>query len=814
MDSAISYTTNMRWSKTKAPLTTSLTDFCIRLTNEKPTFEFLNDNRRLYFDVDIGIGEQSINNEIALVLEEKALEYSMSAVKAVFGEKQWKYALATSHGEAVKDDTTYNKYSVRLWFPEIRGTKENLHSFIKETNRWIASIKDEYNHIYEWLGDYIDFEKGFFDDGIYDMNRKMRCIGTSKPDEDRPLVLKYGTVEDTIISIVNNAVVDMPILDEPVAGNVAVVNSDTDVQKYCDYMSLITLDNFHKYQDWYKIQRASANIGIAFEVYDEFMIKYHAHYGANSHYDKQKNREAYEQPNKSKFVLGWRYIMNLAEKCNPDAKKTLDTKYRRTITADILAKGSNDICQFMTPILFVKLRFCENAWWLCQKNNIWECIIDPTAVIVTAIQTEIDVLATNNSLRLSKARLDDDDDAVEVCVKLEANIVKFRIMVSSCSQAAMYKSLLKSYLYDKDFCSRLNTTKDKIVYKDGIWDLKEQKFEAGFKASDYISQTLDFEYKPATASDKEYVKKQIKKICNYDDTHTEYFLSILGFALTGRADEKQEFYNCTGQKACNGKSSLFEAITKIAPIYAAKVSSNAFEENNTKRHKEIAKWGGKRILWADELSARKQDTEFFKLISNGTPIPYEVMFGTTALMLVLFKLFVVSNHTLQFKMDNGLLRRLKHCQFDSVFSFDVTEDDYDKKVFVADAGFVDELATKYKFALLELLCDYAADYYKNKRPAYPADWQEEKDETMAQADPFDIWFNEHYEYIPGHAGTSVYKFKQEITRAGFKNVNPRDYFKSKSLPIKTQGKGNFYIGLALKETEKPVIVIDTSEFQE
>lgn len=354
---AIAYTTNMKWSAKKAPLTATCSELCNRIISEKPTFEFLNENRRLYFDVDVPVGEQSINKECAIALENKALEYAMTAVKEVFGDNEWKYALATSNGEAVKDDgTIYNKYSVRLWFPEIRGTKENLQMFVKQTNRWIDSTKDEYNHINEWLGDYLDFEKGFFDEAIYDKNRKMRCIGTSKPDEDRPLVLKSGTIEDTIISYVDNAVVDMPVLDESIAGNVTAVRGDGDIQKYRDYMSLITLDNFHKYQDWYKIQRASANIGIAFEVYDEFMMKYHTHYGASSYYNRQENRDAYEQPNKSKFVLGWRHIFNLAEKCNPDAKKELDKKYSvdRTAYKYVKAQFEKEHIKIINKAFYVK----------------------------------------------------------------------------------------------------------------------------------------------------------------------------------------------------------------------------------------------------------------------------------------------------------------------------------------------------------------------------------------------------------------------------------------------------------------------------
>lgn len=471
-------------------------------------------------------------------------------------------------------------------------------------------------------------------------------------------------------------------------------------------------------------------------------------------------------------------------------------KWLRYITPDILAKGSNDICIFMTPILSVKLVFCDKDWWLCNKNNIWEPIIDPTAIIVSAIQAEIDDLATNNSVRLSIVRTNEDKDAIAACEKLEKEIVKYRVMVSSVGQAAMYKNLMKSYLHDRDFINKLNSTKDKIVFKNGIWDLKLRKFEFGFDAHDYISKTLDFDYYEASANEKNAIKAEIKKICNFNDKHTEFFLSKLGYAFTGRSDEKQEFYNCTGQKASNGKSTIFEALEEIAPIYVGKIANNALEENNGKKHKTIAELHGKRIVWVDELSPKKQDTELLKLISNGTKIPYEVMYGTMAGMMIAFKLFIVSNHSLQFKMDNGLKRRLTHMQFDSVFKMDAKENDFVNRIFIADPTFKDNIVKKYKHALLGLIFDYASKYYNNEFPEYPDEWMKEKEETLLEADPFDIWFNENY-VIDKTGEVSIYRFKQDVERAGFKNINPRDYFKSKSYDIKNNRGGKF-IGFNMK----------------
>jgi len=470
-------------------------------------------------------------------------------------------------------------------------------------------------------------------------------------------------------------------------------------------------------------------------------------------------------------------------------------KWNKTITPDILARGSNDICIFMTPILSIKLKFCENSWWHCNRVNIWEQLFDPTAIIVSAIQSEIDDLAANNSKKLMAVRIADDKDAIAACEKLEKDITKWRVSVSSCSQAAMYKNLLKKYLEDKDFINKLNCTIDKIVFNNGIYDLTNQQFTAGFNAHDYISDTLGFEYQVAEQCDVDYVKEQIKKICNYNDKHCEYFLSKLGAVFTARSSEMQEFYNCTGQKACNGKSSIFEALTEIAPLYVGKMSSSSLELNNTKIHKDIAKWRGKRLMWIDELSPKAINVDLLKLIANGKPVPYEVMYGTTALMAVLFGLFIIGNNSIQLKTDKGFERRLRHMQFDSVFSFDCNKDNYNEKIFIANPSFVDDLVTKYKYALLQLIFSYSKKYYDRVKFEYPADWDEEKQEILSQADPFDMWFND--KYILDTKGTvSKYVFQREVDRE-FKNINVRDYFKRKGYNIKTH-QNNFWLGFAIK----------------
>jgi hypothetical protein len=73
------------------------------------------------------------------------------------------------------------KYSVRYFISNIKTTKSSNSHFVDEMNKLVSSITDVY--------DYFDEEQlpKLFDDSIYNNNKKMRCINSSKPNENRPL---------------------------------------------------------------------------------------------------------------------------------------------------------------------------------------------------------------------------------------------------------------------------------------------------------------------------------------------------------------------------------------------------------------------------------------------------------------------------------------------------------------------------------------------------------------------------------------------------------------------------------------------------
>ena len=53
------------------------------------------------------------------------------------------------------------------------------------------------------------------------------------------------------------------------------------------------------------------------------------------------------------------------------------------------------------------------------------------------------------------------------------------------------------------------------IYQNGILVLKTMIFKTGIEQSDYITKTIPFNYEIPSIEDINYVKENLKKICNY-----------------------------------------------------------------------------------------------------------------------------------------------------------------------------------------------------------------------------------------------------------------------------------------------------------
>jgi len=440
-------------------------------------------------------------------------------------------------------------------------------------------------------------------------------------------------------------------------------------------------------------------------------------------------------------------LQSLAKRINHNGYKNWLIKYNKYISLSILDKGENDVAKHISTQLISDLVFCNNKWFVFDKKaKLWRIVAQPYATIISHIQDKID---ESKEIMLILKQKEDEETEKKKYVEFEKKYTEFYKQVGKGAFSSQIGKLLQDYLFDGEFEGKLDTTPYKIAYKNGIIDLITLQFREGLKSSDYLTRTIPYNYEKSNKEDIAEIRKELLKICNMKEDHLEYYLSFLGYSLTGDASKIQEFYCLRGQTASNGKSVVFDALLNIIPNYIVKMESDIFEVNYGSRHKEISTWKGIRIAWINELSKKKQDENALKEIADGTAVRYKVMYGGMDTMPITFKISIVSNNTLNINADNGIKRRMKMVQLDSEFVDGLEDDDYVNCRFKKDTSFGTLLHTKYKFALMDLLFSYSKKFVDDgyKLKAYPSDWKTETEEVVKDNNRLQEFIEDRFEFV-------------------------------------------------------------------
>merc|ERR1712146_96066 len=233
------------------------------------------------------------------------------------------------------------------------------------------------------------------------------------------------------------------------------------------------------------------------------------------------------------------------------------------------------------------------------------------------------------------------------------------------------------------FPDKLDVNLCQMAFNNGILDLQTLIFRQGILPSDYLTMTLDYNYNDSfDDTRRQELHTILLKICNWNEEHLDYMLSVLGYALLGIPREQKALWFILGQTANNGKSTMFDTLTQILPLYVHTLNSKSLEESYDKKHKWIKATQGKRLLWIDELRKNKlQDTSMMKKIGDGMSLDTEILFGTQEDIAIRNKLFFVSNHSPSFVNDKGMENRMKVVKLQSSFRDNVSEDDFERRIF-------------------------------------------------------------------------------------------------------------------------------------
>jgi len=724
----ISYTSSLNWLKTTPFLTTDADDFVNRLKSKQPTFEVTGptDNIcRMYFDIDYKGDDKDYKYEM---LENEAIKYIKQTISFLHDGLEPEITIQTSHGWTAENEW---KISFRFWIP-IKAKKTVILDFIKNLNKFI--VADATNCLF--IGLLEEMNNKLFDEGIYDHNRKMRCFGTSKPNENRPLIMKSGTIKDTVIT---GFLDDLPLLNYEIQEPVITTTSTTIRKTNNIYDSLLAIlgNKGYSRKEWISIcgwfhahSTKDAFLGFVDAIWKD---------DAGTMWDSFQERP---------IPIYW--IEKFAKEKKLAEYKEWVIKNKRYLKLSILERGSNDVAQFIATELKDTLCYFNKIWFQYDKKTcFWRTTNKPNAIIITAIQRKID--EARESLLAIKNKPSTTDEQRTEFDKKEKKYMHHYKEVTGSGYSSQLISCLCDYLYDANFISQLDNGLYKLAFQNGILDLKTLEFREGIHQEDFLTKSIQHSYIKPSQEKIDWVRNKLKQICNWKEEHLEYYLSMLGYALTGDSTKEQNFWFLLGQSAENGKSIIFEVLEKIMPNYVRKGVPNILDMKADLK-KEIATWRGLKILWLNELSTSAKDQDVVKATCDGTSMSYNRNYATEAeIMPISFKLFAVSNYSINIKGDAGVKRRFKVLEFGSQFKEEFKKDDFEKREFIRDKDLGEKLMTEYKDALLYLLATYSKKYWEEKKLVeYPADWKEEADDQMASNNEFEEWFLERFEFNPDY----------------------------------------------------------------
>lgn len=489
----------------------------------------------------------------------------------------------------------------------------------------------------------------------------------------------------------------------------------------------------------------------------------------------------------------------------------------KMIPMDILYLGLNDIARFIAPHLSKIMKYSRimEIWIIYNKNtHFWEKVKKPEATLATYLQqslnlTRLHLVNTQNKNLVSG---NPSNPQIERDITQCGNLY---FKASTKTDLSMIKDFLTTYIYDDDFIEQLDNNLYQLVFQNGILDLKTMKFRRGLLKEDYLTKCIPSDYNKPSENDISKVRRELLKICNNNESHLEYYLSLIGYSLTGDSSREQIFAYFRGQSASNGKSVILEVLEDIMPNYVKKAENKIFDISFDMK-KELPSFQGKRIIWVNELSKSKKEADRLKAFSDGTSYSFGRNYATESEKLkVLFKIIVVSNYSINIDADNGIKRRFKLAQFNSKFDESFTEDNYEKLEFKKDKNFGRLLRDELKMALIELLAQYSNHYWNEKTlKEYPNEWNLEAQENMNENNKFDEWFNENFtsdlfQIKSGEKGLFIGKQSMtDMLPSNLQNVKINDELKRMRIEFTYDKAKRYktargcYVGFGLKKQEE------------
>lgn len=766
-------------------------------------FEYIPDNRpvKMYFDVDIK-GDPEDGKELieeAPRLKAGILDCLKIHFKDLFQLDQIGITECHSPSFVPYDKNgkilpPIAKVSFGIIMNNVIALKRHQKLLVAELNKLAQQVMDREDLLTIYKGGKV------FDECPYNNNtQKMRCLYASKPTERRPKRLCHGTPEQTIITafIPENAIeIAMPEPIKPIKTSkfeTPESNPSNDREAFEKGLSLGLLTPYAQsgcYSDWIKVGWAIKNAFDDRNLWHSFcqLIKNPRDYDKSScddYWDKmEKKLDGVNFPTLIHMMSetdkknGTAFMKQVYEKLNQ--KKIY--KHMKVESTDKISYFNNqDVALFFHRAIPNRVITVKGETYYFN-GLIWEKCDKTHAKLQICLSNEFVNHINKYRIVWSKiiTRSMEKETDPEKRKQKQTELDKMNLACSTTTTRLLDNEKRKPYykeiiIYSHDDEIQFDANVGKLAFKNGMMDLQTLEFKP-IEATDYITKMIEYDYSPSDETKKKYVLDQFKKILNNNEEHLKYFWSVIGYSMIGMPNLEKELWFCvdkTNGLGDNGKTFGFQLLQKLMPCYVKRGDSIMLEDGYSKLHKSLATLHGVRLLYLEELTTKKLNAKLIKEIGDGLKIEYEVMFGTTSYLEILFKMFVLTNHNPKIDGTEGAVyNRYAQISYGSHFErHEKIEDDPDNLQFMADPTLLDKLIADYSNEVFSIIIEYAHKYYSDKLPARPDQFKEDAKESQNANCKFMAWFEDHCE-IEDSAKTSLVKLveysgikKEEIQTA-------------------------------------------------
>jgi len=646
-----------------------------------PTYEIINEMIRYNFDIDAYCNRTDFDMETATFLETTAMEYITDALKEYSGIEPI-IRMATSHTNNYDD--TRAKYSVRYYVTNLIDKRQNIKSFVENLN-YQLSIKPD-----EVIRDCIELpDKKIFDESVYNSEKKMRCVNTSKSGQNRPLILKIGNVEDTIINNIEGCVnvnyTNTQTNTNTNKCNYSPIEADSKLSDV-DYLLCVcirdTMCSTEQHKEWNTIGQILKN-----ELKDEAtqpFVTWTTKFGSEN-----KVKECVNQITKNikytalkdKKRLTMKTLHYYAKLNNPEAYNARFKKICKsdtfTLNFDIFNGGEYNLATFFVEYFgfnFKCVSIKDKNIYKFTSENLWDNNFEGGSAIREIISNQMTVRFNEylDVLISDKDALDvntDDYDKINRKIKMIGEII-LKLGKTNDKNNILREILDK--IEDVTFENDLN----KEEYMLPIKNKKMLNMKTLETTDRTIKNKFDYEcdadYIDMTEEDEAFAKQYFLGLFCNKEPLVQTVLDILKSIFTGVRTRYIYFFTGDG---CNGKSLLFKLLKSIFQKSMDTIDTNVIidQKISSQLTTQLEKLDKCRVGYVTELNdTMKLNEPLIKKITGGDAIDFRGLFKKNVTIYPTCNLCALTNVMPQIKIEKAITDRLIKIPFLNNFPVDIT----------------------------------------------------------------------------------------------------------------------------------------------